>query len=201
MPRSQSTASTRAVAMNFTRNTVARRMRRVGIDVAIVPPPAFDAARDGQDGSGPWLSEEFFDRALARAGEDAILWRGMAAEGESVAVPSVCRIATLSDSVANQTGVSPIVNSVVSLLRIGLDLQVRASATPARGWYQLDFECRTLQGECPSETRVILIAVLDVLPRAPIQRFAGLKGAVKPFVARDSVPAGINSSKYRSVIG
>ncbi len=116
----------------------ARRMRRLDVSFALVPPDTFDRVAAGA-GDGPWLPGEIFDRAVEAGGPSAVSWRTTAAEGEGLAVDPSSRRTSLKDYDVNQTGMVPVVNPLVGGLMDGLVLWSRFAPTLRSDQYWLDF--------------------------------------------------------------
>ncbi len=117
----------------------ARRLRRLELEIALVPPAALDHALCGVP-VGTCFGEEVFDSAIRVAGEKAISWRTTAAEGETLVLRPALRRSSVKDYDLYQTGVYPVLNCFVGVHSSGPRLWVRAAPTPRSGVYLLNFK-------------------------------------------------------------
>ncbi|MBN1417779.1 MAG: hypothetical protein JXP34_03330 [Planctomycetes bacterium] len=147
---------------------LALRTRRIEVQIAIVPPSALDrAAGARRDADPPWLPGRVIDEAVLAAGDDALVHRTVVDEGEALGVSPVSRTAFVQDIEVNQTGVSPVENPVISLLRGDLTMQARAWTTPLEGWYE--FELRLLRShEEPGARRATPSGDIDLTQGAAV---------------------------------
>ncbi|MBN1417778.1 MAG: hypothetical protein JXP34_03325 [Planctomycetes bacterium] len=139
----------------------ARRARMVSIEIAIVPLEALD--EETTNGS-PFLSAEAVEQALARAGDRGTRLSFTAYDGQTVSRHIGTQRALLRDCEVNQTGVSPVINPVVSVIPLGYLAEVRADAIADTEWTSLHVRVfhRALVGE--PEVRKEIFGEFELAP-------------------------------------
>ncbi len=142
----------------------ARAARTYSVDLALVAPAALEKASPGALGPGatPWLDGDALDRAVAADSGHAAVLSTVTRGGVVATLQPAAAGLLMRDIEVNQTGVIPVMNTVVGAVFEGGHAAVSVFALPIDDWVRADVALGHLGLRGKPERRRLLSSDIDL---------------------------------------
>lgn len=144
---------------SFLRLLFGRRMRRMDAALALVPVEAYEKAVQGNDKPS---AQTVFNQAVKAAGPMGMSWHGIIEAGQPKSIKPANRQLVLKDYDVNQTGVMPVINPWVDVLKSGLSANLHIVRTPKPSHLIVQFDVGRLNQHINHKKRKTPYGELDM---------------------------------------